>query len=150
MSISRALEEYLSRRWDGPWELLATAAGVPESVARTKSALSARSLAATFDGEAVSPTLVEARVEAIAALDPRLLPQLAAQWPQPSTLASDPMDSASDFVVAAWLPALRFLSIARPFDGNPSAWPVRLLNQEMSILAARKDSNCVGRGDRRH
>lgn len=136
MSISPALVEYLSRRCDGPWELLATAAGVPESVSRTKSALSTHSLAATFEGEAISPSLVEARVEAIAAFDPRLLARLAADWPHPSTFTSDPMDAASDFLVSAWLPALRFLSIEKPFDGEPSAWPVRLLNQELSILGA--------------
>ena len=96
----------LRRRSDGYWELLATAAGAPEAVERTVRGLTAQELDRGAHGLALAPSLVEERVEALAAHDVGRLVELAREWTAPSAMDDHP------WWQAAWRTSLRHLKDA--------------------------------------
>lgn len=107
------LRHALSQRWDGYWELGATAVGVPQSVEKTLAALSAGELVKEFDHP---DRIIQERVEALAVWNPRLLVDLAATWQttwttrrvdeegEPFWLLGEPL------WITAWRAALRHLA----------------------------------------
>jgi hypothetical protein len=104
-----SLKAVAQSRHDGFWELLATAAGQPASIAKSTGGLSAEALDACFDGPAVSPSIVQARVEAVAALDVGMLVALARAWRRPRELRADLGEVTTDFWASAWCAAMRHL-----------------------------------------
>jgi hypothetical protein len=98
-----AFRETLSNRQDGYWEFLATAVGKPESILRTEEGLSASALARGSEGPAIAPSIVSARVEALAAFDPDKLAKIAAEWRHPQQIGDDP------WWLSAWSTSLRHL-----------------------------------------
>jgi len=97
------LRDALSVRQDGYWELLATAAGAPDAVARILVSLSREQLDKAAFGDWVTPSLVRERVEALAAFDTSKLIELADSWRPLAEISRDP------FWGAAWSTALRHL-----------------------------------------
>jgi hypothetical protein len=98
-----AIRVALSQRQDEYWELLATAAGVPESVARTEHGLCAEALSQGPRGPAIAPSLVMERVEALSAFSPDRLARLASEWVPPREIDDDP------WWTTAWTAGLRHL-----------------------------------------
>jgi hypothetical protein len=129
------LRAFLATRIEGPWELLATSMGVGASVEKTKSALSARALADASLGEAISPPIIDCRVQALAAFDTALLAEVASGWPSVDELRDrDPVGSAVDFWATAWTSSLRFLPAFRgQFARDPRGLPLHL-QKEADIL----------------
>jgi len=66
-------------------------------------------LEAQFDGPAVSPSLVQHRINSLAAYDKGLLNDVARAWRSPEEVTLDLMDPAADFWASAWSEAMRFL-----------------------------------------
>ncbi len=97
------LREALSSRDDSYWELLAAAVGSRQAVKRLQSALSREQLDLGAEGNAIAPSFVRERVEALAAYDSRPLIEIARSWRPPYELSGSP------FWVAAWSVALRHL-----------------------------------------
>src|SRR6185295_4621047 len=108
--MSARLRTFVLDRHDGFWELLATAAGHPVAIAKSERGLSAEALGQCFNGPAGSPSIVQARVEAIAAFNVGVLAELAGTWRSPKGLTADFDDVANDFWASAWCSALRHLS----------------------------------------
>lgn len=92
------LRSLLRHRYDGRWELLATAAGNPDAVARTCDMLSC----AVLDDFVHPDWLIEERVEALSAFDSSVLSSLAQAWPKP-------VETASPLIRWAWRAGLRHL-----------------------------------------
>lgn len=97
------LTEQLAKRMDGYWELVATAVGQEVSLDKTLTGLSAKELARGALGKAIAPSVIRARVEALAAYDPALLASLAREWIAPHEIVDDPAWAA------AWSTSLRHI-----------------------------------------
>lgn len=102
--------EFLARRHDGFWELLATSAGNAASVSKTIAGLQGAAFADGHRGPARTFSLVEQRIDALGAYQPSLIVELAAAWKRPAALGSDPMDEERDLLIAAWASAIRYLA----------------------------------------
>jgi hypothetical protein len=93
------LRAALTERCDGYWELLATAAGSPDSVERTTKALAGEELDKGFQNPV---GLIGERVEALAAWNPAVLCDISKTWTSPS-------DDKSLWWLNAWRTSLRHL-----------------------------------------
>jgi hypothetical protein len=116
----------LAVRGDGYWELLATAAGAPSSIARTEKALSADVLRLGAQGPAEAPSVVRERVDALCAWDPGILARLATTWLEPRDINDDP------WWTAAWSAGLRHLKTLGVIDRNRA--DVAALAAEVALL----------------
>jgi hypothetical protein len=124
---------FLQERRDGYWELLATAAGRMDSVSRCMDGLTAEALDAHSIGRAVSPSIVQQRVDSLAAFDAKLVIEVSRKWRQPDQVSTDLMDEAADFWACAWSAALRFLKKYGVPVQMGSSLP-RLIHSEREIL----------------
>jgi hypothetical protein len=100
-----ALHEAMSRRLDGDWELLATSANVPESVALTSRMLSRRTLGLGSGGKTRGQRHIRRRVEALAVNNPALLAELAREWRTPTEFPTE----GDGYFIPAWRQSLRHL-----------------------------------------
>jgi hypothetical protein len=98
------LREALSARDDGYWELAAASAGAPSALERVRAGLTGEELERGARGDAIAPSVVRERVEAVAACDPRMLIEIAGGWGAPVELGDRP------FFAAAFGAALRHLA----------------------------------------
>lgn len=103
------LTKAMQARHDGPWEFLATAAGHEGALRKCLHGLSTEALALGFDGPSTSPSIVQNRVNSLAALDQKLLTDVCSTWREPDKVALDLADEIADFWSAGWSSALRFL-----------------------------------------
>jgi hypothetical protein len=103
LSRREIVRNRLRQRSDSYWELLATAAGAEESLAKTLEGLAANELALGSRGKAIAPSIVRERIEAVAAWAPHMLASVAERWNRPDQIGMDP------WWTAAWEPALRHL-----------------------------------------
>jgi hypothetical protein len=103
------LRSLLCSRTDGYWELLATAGGHEDALSKTMKGLTDSALKAGTRGPALSPNLVDHRIQALAAHDPRTIEVLAGTWEPPEPVTQTLLSSANDFRTAAWCASLRFL-----------------------------------------
>lgn len=132
MDIVSELVRVTNRRRDGWWGIVATALGDEEACQRTRFALSPEALGSGLEGN--SPSVVEHRVQALAAFDPVQLVQLSRAWKDPTEISHRLTDHASDLWVAAWKASLRFLkSQGETFDIHAQALP-RVLAREFEVL----------------
>ncbi len=104
-----SFREFLIRRSDGYFEMLATAAGDRSSNRKTVTGLTATALDAAAGGAALSPSIVGRRVDALAAHDVPQLVQVSQDWKAPDSLDLSLTSAVTDFYVAAWEAAFRFL-----------------------------------------
>src|SRR5690606_3873000 len=87
-----------------------------------------------YEGAASSPTIVEHRVQALAAHDQRVLVRLSRDWKQVTEIGQSLMDPEVDFWTAAWQTSLRFLkSLGEISDIRARALP-RALAREFDVL----------------
>jgi hypothetical protein len=105
-ALSRLVAVCRSRR-DSYWEFIATAAGDPQAVAITVHGLTREELDRGAHGDAIAPSIVRERVEALAAWNPARLAELASRWRKPAECIGDPYHEA------AWSAAERHLSTAK-------------------------------------
>jgi len=106
----------MASRKDAYFELLATAAGETSARERTVGALRAAVLEEGGEGDAVAPSVVEGRIEALSVSDIEGLRSLSEGW--------GPAWDGGPFLEAAWRTALRHLedrSKANPADLDPGA-----------------------------
>lgn len=127
-----ALRQHLLMRSDGYWELFATALGNVESIAKTVRGLTAESLAEASKGAAVSPSLVEQRVQALAAYDGALVRELTRAWKPMREIRADLFDEGVDFWTVAWSSSLRFLMEA-PVGAEAEELPLEL-RREVDVV----------------
>lgn len=128
MSAQDQLRKNLLRRYDGHWEMLATAFGSKEAVSRSVEGLTSVEIDKGAHGQAFAPSIIHERVEAIAARDPKLLIGLSSQWKPVHDIAGD------YWWTAAWTKSLRHLKnlgVVRREDID-----VAELEHEASILWA--------------
>src|SRR5690606_16410583 len=109
MDLTSELVRIVGGRREGWWGVVATALGDEEACQRTKAALSRQALSTGYEGAASSPTIVEHRVQALAAHDQRVLVRLSRDWKQVTEIGQSLMDPEVDFWTAAWQTSLRFL-----------------------------------------
>lgn len=115
--MGRLLRQAAAERTHGQWELLATAAGVDTSVARTAEALARTSIDRAERDRLASPSSLADRVEALAAHDPGLLAAVAADWISPREIGG------SDWWTSVWTSALRHLDGIRALDPERARVP---------------------------
>jgi hypothetical protein len=125
-SLTSVLRAALSKRFDGYWELVATAAGHAASTARTEEGLSAKALAQGAIGPAHAPSLVSERVEALAAFSPQALARLAGGWIRPRDMGENP------WWTAAWTSSLRHLKALEVIERRQVEAPA--LSKEIALL----------------
>ena len=106
---AETFEHHLRSRGDGYWELLSTAAGAAESISRTTAGLTAATFRAGVGGAGGTPSLVQDRVEALAAYGKQVLIELSRDWPRPRVLSNDSKKGENDLLFGAWRSAFRFL-----------------------------------------
>jgi len=119
--MNERLAALARQRTEGPWELLATAAGNPDAIQKSCAMLSGAVLDDFFHPD----WMVEERVEAVCAFDPTVLAALAREWP-------NPVKSASPFIRTAWRVGLRHLLPIMPLNREDLAVPE--LVEEASVL----------------
>lgn len=128
----------MASRSDGPWELLATAVGVSESIATTLAGLGADAIDNATSSVAISPGVIEARVQAIAAHQPRALERITAKWkPILELQRDDLMTPASDFWTAAWAASLRFLVKLPPISTVELERLPQPISDELMVMKGR-------------
>ncbi len=98
----------LANRYDGYWEFLATAVGLPESLALTIRELSNQSL---LNDDGFSNWTTSERVEALCAWNPAKLVDIAAGWHRPE-------DEMAPKRSSAWRTAMRYLKAAGAITRN--------------------------------
>jgi hypothetical protein len=123
---SEELAAAMKARRNSYWILLATAAGESHSVAESTDGVSRRELDRGSLGAAVSPSIVDARIEAIAAYDPCVVAELARAWRAPGDVIGDP------FWLSAWRTSLRHLKTVGGFNPDELASPD--LDAEIEIV----------------
>jgi hypothetical protein len=134
---SLGLRAFMRSRSDGYWELLATSVGDQESIRKTMNGVSADALASGTNGPAISPRLVDERLQALAALDHEIVQALASTWKPPSALNPGLTDPETDFWTAAWCAGLRFLKEPpEPLAEESSALPLAL-ERELAVVFGR-------------
>jgi len=132
--IENELREYMAHRWDGPWELLATAVGVPQSVERTELALGAAEIVGSAPTSSSSPSVLDDRIQALAAFEPRRLVELVGQWRPLESLASgEPSEWEVDLWTFAWIGALRHVPWTVLPEHVPLATPLPI-RREIATL----------------
>lgn len=116
----------IPKRHDSYWELLATAAGVEESVEKTLRGLAGREIHQAHEGLAVAPSLIRERVESLAAWNPHALVDVIQDWLPPADIKGNP------WWIAAWETSLRHLkalhAITRSIVNVPE------LSEEVDLL----------------
>src|SRR4051812_38580984 len=121
MEIRLELARLIRGRREGWWELVATATGDEEACARTMEGLSREALTSNFEGPASSPTIVEHRIQALAAYDRQQLIALSRTWKSVTEISLDLMNAEADFWTAAWRSSLRFLQQEREVLTTPKS-----------------------------
>ncbi len=132
------LQRLMGSRSDGHWELFATAVGNGTSVRRTLEGLSSVALVANVGGPAISPSIVEQRVQALAAFDTQRLADLSREWKDPSELSLDLMDASVDFWTSAWRSSLRFLVLGGEVPKLEGLLPLPLEIEKDVLLEAEE------------
>jgi hypothetical protein len=99
------LRKAMAARIDGDWELLATAANVPQSVDLTARCLSRRELDRGPNGPSGGQSTIRRRVEALAVSNPDVLVSLARDWRLPSEFPPE----GDGVFIPAWRQSLRHL-----------------------------------------
>ena len=118
----------------GWWGLVATALGDEEARQESMAGLSCEALTAAFEGPAGSPSIVEHRVQAVAASNPEDLVGLSRRWKPMGHIGQSLMDPEVDFWTAAWLTSLRFLKNLNEVKGVPVGALPRPLAREFGVL----------------
>src|SRR5690606_15967317 len=111
-------------------------AGRMDSVQRSMDGLTAKALDLCFEGPAVSPSLVQQRIEALAACDVGLLLEVSRSWRPPDTISLDLMDEAADFWTCAWSSAMRFVSTPGDFVKGASGSLPYQVQREWDVRAS--------------
>jgi len=103
----------LSERYDGYWELLATAVGVAASVERTVRDLRGDVLAEGPGPRTPTLSVTELRIESLAVSHTELLVELSRNWTRPGDISQEQVMSGSfDLLIVAWKTAMRHLLAA--------------------------------------
>jgi hypothetical protein len=140
MDAKHELTKLLSGRRDGYWEFVATAVGDETSVNRTMAGISREALASNYDGPAVSPSIVDQRVQALIAYDEQKLVSLSRTWKAISEISLDVMDAEADFWTTAWISSLPVLKKHGEICEIPQGSIPRPLALEFAILFNEKAS----------
>jgi hypothetical protein len=120
------LKEAVMKRFDGYWELLSTAAGSTNSLEKTIAGLTTEAINQGTRGEAIAPSFISSRVEALAAWNPQILVDVSSKWLTPKHV-----DEYS-WWGSAWLPTIRHLKAVNAIEREKIDVP--LFSKEVSIL----------------
>jgi hypothetical protein len=124
MTTARLVDAMRARE-EGPWSLLAAAAGAPRAVELVARALRGDALAEGAHGPASAPSDVREHVEALAAWSRTELVHVARTWMPPRLIGTDP------WWAAAWETALRHLASASAIRRDEAAGQALRLETEM-------------------
>jgi hypothetical protein len=132
------MRQFMARRSDGPWELLATAVDDPHSMRRSRQCLSREEIQQGAAGLAISPAIIDDRIQAVAACGATRVAALVQDWHPAQQLAdANPMAAETDFWTAAWLSALRFLPALPDVDASMIPRLPIPIRSEIEVLSSR-------------
>jgi hypothetical protein len=134
MDVRVELARLVGDRRQGWWGLIATALGDEEASRRSRASLSRDALTANVEGDAISPTIVEHRIQALAAHDQRQLVSLSRDWKHVTEIGQSILDREADFWTTAWLSSLRFLKNQGEVTSIPDGEMPKRLQAEFRVL----------------